>query len=34
MKTHVASVLAKTGTRDRTQAVIRAYEAGFARPVA
>ncbi len=34
VKTHVASVLAKTGTRDRTQAVIRAYEAGFARPVA
>jgi DNA-binding NarL/FixJ family response regulator len=28
-KTHVASVLAKTGARDRTQAVIRAYEAGF-----
>ncbi|MYR43430.1 response regulator transcription factor, partial [Streptomyces sp. SID5910] len=33
VKTHVASVLAKTGTRDRTQAVIRAYEAGFAKPV-
>ncbi|MFE1040137.1 response regulator transcription factor, partial [Streptomyces sp. NPDC058832] len=29
VKTHVASVLAKTGSRDRTQAVIRAYEAGF-----
>ncbi|RFU82414.1 DNA-binding response regulator [Streptomyces triticagri] len=29
VKTHVASVLAKTGTRDRTQAVIAAYEAGF-----
>ncbi|MEU6058315.1 response regulator transcription factor [Streptomyces sp. NPDC047097] len=28
-KTHVAAVLAKTGTRDRTQAVIAAYEAGF-----
>ncbi|MBU6535428.1 response regulator [Streptomyces sp. NPDC057245] len=28
-KTHVASVLAKTGARDRTQAVVRAYEAGF-----
>lgn len=28
-KTHVAAVLAKTGARDRTQAVIRAYEAGF-----
>ncbi|MER7057428.1 response regulator transcription factor [Streptomyces sp. NPDC000351] len=32
VKTHVASVLAKTGTRDRTQAVIRAYEAGFTKP--
>ncbi|MFC7306646.1 response regulator [Streptomyces monticola] len=30
VKTHVASVLAKTGTRDRTQAVIAAYEAGLA----
>ncbi|WP_156724263.1 response regulator transcription factor [Streptomyces apocyni] len=29
VKTHVASVLAKTGTRDRTQAVIAAYEAGI-----
>ncbi|MFD6435191.1 response regulator [Streptomyces venezuelae] len=29
VKTHVASVLAKTGARDRTQAVIAAYEAGF-----
>ncbi|MER6528140.1 response regulator transcription factor [Streptomyces sp. NPDC001508] len=29
VKTHVAAVLAKTGTRDRTQAVIAAYEAGF-----
>ncbi|MDG9715105.1 response regulator transcription factor [Streptomyces sp. DH24] len=29
VKTHVASVLSKTGTRDRTQAVIAAYEAGF-----
>jgi DNA-binding NarL/FixJ family response regulator len=29
VKSHVASVLAKTGTRDRTQAVIAAYEAGF-----
>ncbi|MEU6483730.1 response regulator transcription factor [Streptomyces sp. NPDC046887] len=28
-KTHVAAVLAKTGARDRTQAVIAAYEAGF-----
>ncbi|MFG2722445.1 response regulator [Streptomyces sp. NPDC048416] len=32
VKTHVASVLAKTGTRDRTQAVIAAYESGFVRP--
>ncbi|MEU9231944.1 response regulator transcription factor [Streptomyces subrutilus] len=29
VKTHVASVLAKTGARDRTQAVIAAYEGGF-----
>ncbi|MFV0136723.1 response regulator [Streptomyces sp. HMX87] len=29
VKSHVAAVLAKTGSRDRTQAVIRAYEAGF-----
>lgn len=28
-KTHVAAVLAKTGARDRTQAVIAAYESGF-----
>ncbi|MET9360762.1 response regulator transcription factor [Streptomyces sp. NPDC006632] len=33
VKTHVASVLAKTGTRDRTQAVIAAYASGFVRPV-
>ncbi|MCX5383169.1 response regulator transcription factor [Streptomyces sp. NBC_00083] len=33
VKTHVASVLAKTGTRDRTQAVIAAYESGFVRPL-
>ncbi|MGV9314130.1 response regulator [Streptomyces sp. NPDC003691] len=32
VKTHVASVLAKTGTRDRTQAVIAAYETGFVAP--
>ncbi|MFF4544517.1 response regulator [Streptomyces sp. NPDC001435] len=32
VKTHVAAVLAKTGTRDRTQAVIAAYEAGFLKP--
>ncbi|MFE9775934.1 response regulator [Streptomyces sp. NPDC005931] len=31
VKSHVASVLAKTGARDRTQAVIAAYEAGFLR---
>ncbi|MGW7369926.1 response regulator [Streptomyces sp. NPDC054841] len=31
-KTHVAAVLAKTGTRDRTQAVIAAYESGFIVP--
>ncbi|MGA5897463.1 response regulator [Streptomyces venetus] len=29
VKSHVAAVLAKTATRDRTQAVIAAYEAGF-----
>ncbi|MFD7401148.1 LuxR C-terminal-related transcriptional regulator [Streptomyces sp. NPDC059866] len=29
VKSHVAALLAKTGTRDRTQAVIAAYEAGF-----
>ncbi|MFE1289030.1 response regulator [Streptomyces sp. NPDC058751] len=29
VKSHVAAVLAKTGTRDRTQAVITAYETGF-----
>ncbi|MFD7865564.1 response regulator [Streptomyces sp. NPDC057682] len=31
-KTHVAGVLAKTGARDRTQAVIAAYETGFITP--
>ncbi|MEU9204485.1 response regulator transcription factor [Streptomyces sp. NPDC048332] len=31
-KSHVAAVLAKTGTRDRTQAVIAAYESGFITP--
>lgn len=31
-KTHVAGVLAKTGARDRTQAVIAAYESGFITP--
>jgi DNA-binding NarL/FixJ family response regulator len=29
VKTHVATVLAKLGVRDRTQAVIRAYESGL-----
>lgn len=29
VKTHVGNVLAKVGARDRTQAVIRAYESGF-----
>ncbi|WP_369047209.1 response regulator [Sinomonas sp. P10A9] len=32
VKTHVGSVLAKLGVRDRTQAVIAAYEAGFIDP--
>ncbi|WNI25470.1 response regulator transcription factor [Streptomyces sp. ITFR-16] len=31
-KSHVAGVLAKTGARDRTQAVIAAYESGFITP--
>nr|WP_246494176.1 response regulator transcription factor [Streptomyces zagrosensis] len=31
VKTHVAAVLAKLGVRDRTQAVIAAYESGFVR---
>ena len=29
VKTHVARVLTKLDARDRTQAVIRAYETGF-----
>ncbi|KPI21595.1 response regulator transcription factor [Streptomyces sp. NPDC086989] len=29
VKSHVAAVLSKTGSRDRTQAVIAAYEGGF-----
>ncbi|MEV7466075.1 response regulator transcription factor [Streptomyces kronopolitis] len=32
VKTHVAGVLAKLRVRDRTQAVIAAYERGFVRP--
>ncbi|MBO4237990.1 MULTISPECIES: response regulator [Pseudonocardia] len=32
VKTHVAAVLAKTGSRDRTQAVVAAYSSGFVDP--
>ncbi|MGR6920451.1 response regulator [[Actinomadura] parvosata] len=32
VKTHVGNVLAKLGARDRTQAVIAAYESGFVPP--
>jgi DNA-binding NarL/FixJ family response regulator len=32
VKTHVGRVLAKTGARDRIQAVILAYDLGLARP--
>lgn len=31
VRTHVAGVLGKLGVRDRTQAVVRAYESGFVR---
>lgn len=34
VKTHVGSLLAKLGARDRTQAVIAAYESGFITPTA
>ncbi|MFJ2030712.1 response regulator [Streptosporangium sp. NPDC087985] len=33
VKTHVGNVLTKLGVRDRTQAVIAAYESGFISPV-
>ncbi len=32
VKTHVGKILAKLGARDRTQAVVIAYESGFVRP--
>lgn len=32
VRTHVGNLLAKLGVRDRTQAVVAAYESGFVRP--